>query len=76
MEIMDLIRDINSHITVLNDDYTALSRSVAVLENQMGFVIWTTKFLMATVIVAALSGLVGMYFTIRHWSLYSKNGKK
>jgi len=76
MEIMELIQDINSHITVLNDDYTALSTSVAVLENQMGFVIWTTKFLMATVIVAALSGLVGMYFTIRHWSLYSKNGKK
>ena len=72
---MELIREINKHIAVLNDDYTELSKTVAVLQNQMDFMIWVTKYLLGTVVVAALSGLVGMYFTIRHWTLYKKNGK-
>ena len=50
-----ILSEINRHISVLNDDFTALSMDVAVLKSQMETIIWWWRLIIA--------GFVGLFIT-------------
>ncbi len=68
-DILEMIKEIMEHVTVLNDDYTELSKNLAILTERVE---WLCKFFW--VIVSAVVGLVATQI----WQLIilGKNNKK
>lgn len=76
MDILQTITEINRHIAVLNDDYTALSQNyndlkvqVAILETKVAEICWWFKAVAGAFVVIAVTQI---------WQLMvmRKNGKK
>ena len=69
MDIYEIIKEMNAHISVLNDDYTKLSIDVAVLKNQIASMVWWTRTIVGSFIVLLITQI---------WQLIliKKNGKK
>jgi len=55
MDILQIITEINKHIAVLNDDYTAMSINVAVLQSQMTEVLWLIRAILASSIALIIA---------------------
>ena len=51
MEIYEVLREIQGHIAVLNDDYTQMAADVAVLKSQINELIWCFKAIATAFIV-------------------------
>lgn len=64
-----IITEILRHIEVLNDDYTKMSISVAVLQTQMETIVWWMRA-MGVAVIGTLITNIGQLFLMR------KNGKK
>ncbi len=66
LPISDAINEINRHITVLNDDYTAISVDVGILKSQMEMVVWFFRIIIA--------GFIGIIIT-QFWQIMLINKK-
>ena len=66
MDIQAILAEINSHIAVLNDDYTQMSTLVAILTERVE---WLCKFFWLV-----MGSLVGLIFT-QIWQLVLINRK-
>jgi hypothetical protein len=66
MDIQEILNEINRHITVLNDDYTQMATSVAILQERVE---WLCKFFWLV-----MGSLVGLVFT-QIWQLVLINKK-
>ncbi len=69
MDINQILTDIQLHIGVLNDDYTAMASQLAVLGNDID---WLKRFFFM-IAVAVIGGLVASIWNL---VLHKKNGKK
>jgi|TARA_Y100000310_G_scaffold76869_1_gene73344 hypothetical protein len=69
MDLNQAIIEIQKHIAVLNDDYTAMSNQLAVLGNDVD---WLKRFFFM-IAVAVIGGLVASIWNL---ILHKKNGKK
>lgn len=67
--LLQMINEIELHISVLNDDYTALSVDVAVLKSQMSQITWLMRVI--------IGGFIGLLLT-QFWqvSVLKKSNKK
>jgi len=61
IELLEIFKEIMEHITVLNDDYTALSTDVAVLKIQVNEIIWWIRAIFGAFIVMFISQLRQMF---------------
>ena len=69
MDLNQAIIEIQKHIAVLNDDYTAMSNQLAVVGNDVD---WLKRFFFM-IAVAVIGGLVASIWNL---ILHKKNGKK
>ena len=54
-QILQIVDEINKHITVLNDDYTRMSIDVAILKSQMREIMWWFKAILGATIVLVVT---------------------
>lgn len=64
-----IITEILQHITVLNDDYTKMSVSIAILQTQMETIVWWMRA-MGVAVIGMLVTNIGQLLIMR------KNGHK
>jgi len=69
MDILQIIAEINKHITVLNDDYTRMAVDVGVLKSQMEGIIYWSRFAIGGVVLLIISQAYQIF-------VLHKNGKK
>ena len=69
MDIIQIIKEINDHIAVLNDDYTRMAVDVGVLKIQMEGIVYWSRFAIGGVIALMISQAYQIF-------VLHKNGKK
>jgi hypothetical protein len=58
--ILNQLQEINKHVSILNDEMGGVLARIAVLENQVGELLWMQKLLLGAILLA----LVGAIFNL------------